>query len=163
MPSAALLDPLWWVAARLRRILTGLLMLALALGAAAEVRAAADGRSAEAQPAAFTLVSAAAPAPVASFPLGESASTGPVGLSSPPIAADLRGHLGSADAVGADSWHQPEIVTGPAAERSNIADQVHPFLLPADLIPARTAANPDELPGHARRPAPLGQRAPPAA
>lgn len=159
MPSVLLVDPLWWVAARLRRILTGLLMLGLALGAAAEVRGAAVTPATEAP--SFVVTSFAAPMPSADPAIAASAGSGvasAMALSDAPPEPGVRRHVGPLPAAGVDAAG-PE--RGSAAEWFP-AEQIHRLLLTPDLIAARPAPGPDERPERARRAAPLGQRAPPA-
>lgn len=153
------------MAARLRRILTGLLVLALTLGATAELRGVAGSSLTEAR----SLAAAPAITPAIAASSASSAVPELLDLTAAPLAIlpdtlrelDVRRHLGS-QGVTADPASEPKFTAGPAVERASAADRIRPLFLPTDLILAGTASDLAEPSVDSRRPATPGQRAPPA-
>lgn len=143
-----LVDPLWWVAARLRRILTGLMMLALALAPAAEARGAVGSPPAE-LPALRIASPAEAPPTLAAVPLTPSVATEPALSSSAPVGTASAARSDLTD-LASDSDTRPDL--GPAG----------PDLLLPELTATWAPSSSDERSKPTRRTAPFGQRAPPA-
>lgn len=160
MPSVALADPLWWVAARLRRILTGLLVLALTLGATAELKGAAYASVAETRSSVVApiITTASSASSVASAPV---VSTVDLSTVDALRELDLRWRVDSPGAVTADPASGSRFSADLTDERASAADLI-PSLLPlTDLVAARAASDLAETPVDSRGPATIGQRAPP--
>lgn len=187
MLPVVLADSLWWMAARLRRILTGLLVLGLAIGATATGPAAmVTARSAPptggtSQAAATSLVTAASSS-------GESRPGDRSGESRPgdrpgdwtggqlggrdgtggPIPtrvvsdAGLGGHVEAPEPASIRWDGESDSTPGWAAERPSAAGTHRTLLLPEPAA-GQPALGPDERPRSGRHAAPYGQRAPPTA
>jgi len=165
VPSVALADPLWWVVARLRRILTGLLMLALTLGATAELHGAAYAPSTEARSSvvAPVIATASSASSVASAPVVSAVDLSTIGTSTIDTLRelDVRWRVDSPGAATVDPASGPRFSTDLTDERAGAADLIPSSLSLTDLAAAGTASDPATTPVESRGPAALGQRAPP--
>lgn len=145
MPPVVLADPLWWMAARLRRILTGLLLLSLAVGATASgsvpVAASLSGPS-----------SAEMPLAVAASSVGELRPDGQNGDRTTDRVGDQTSVQWAAES---------ELTTGWTAERPSSAGTPHRTLLLPQPATIRPAPGTDQRSRPGRHAAPHGQRAPP--